>query len=151
MARLAWEYPGQSRQVVPARNLLFSGGANFAADFASGGGPVSIVDAGGLSVSDADDANMKSATVTLGNRPDGSAEVLSASTAGTAIAAGYDARTGVLSLTGPAPKAAFEQVLRTIRYDNTAAAPTAGDRNVDFVVNDGFDNSNVATSVVSVR
>ena len=151
LARLAWEYPGQARQVVPARNLLFSGGTNYAADFAPGGGPVSIVDAANLAVADADDVNLKSATVTLGNRPNGAAEVLSANTAGTSIVAGYDAQTGVLSLSGPASKAAFQQVLRTVKYDNTAASPAAGDRVVDFVVNDGFDNSNAAASVVSVR
>lgn len=115
VARLAWEYPGQARQIVPARNLLFSGGTGYAADFAAGGGPVSIVDSANLAVTDADDANLKSVTVTLGNSPDGAAEILSANTTGTSIVAGYDARTGMLSLSGPAPKAAFQQVLRTVR------------------------------------
>ena len=151
VARLAWDYPGQSRQIVPASALLFSGGTNYNASFSAGGGPISIVDSANLAVFDADDANMKSATVTLGSRPDGNAEVLTANTAGTPIVAGYDPLKGALSLSGPATKEQFAQVLRTVKYNNTAATPTAGNRTVTFVVNDGFDSSNAAVSTVSVR
>jgi hypothetical protein len=150
VARLAWEYPGQARQIVPASALLFSGSKDYRADFV-GGGPVSIVDGANLAVFDADDSNLKSATVTLGGRPNGAAEVLSASTAGTPIVAGYDAQTGVLSLSGQASRADYERVLRTVRYNNTAANPTAGDRSVTFVVNDGFVSSDPSVSTVSVR
>jgi hypothetical protein len=151
VARLAWAYPGQSRQIVPASALFFSGATNYNASFTAGNGPVSIVDSANLAVADADDTNMKSATVTLGSRLDGSAEVLSADTSGTPIVAGYDPLKGALSLTGPATKEQFAQVLRTVKYNNTAATPTAGDRTATFVVNDGFDSSNAAVSKVSVR
>ena len=149
VARLQWAYPGQARQVIPTSNLFPAGNLDYAATFTTGAGPTPIV-GGGLTVNDADDTNMRSAKVTLTNRTDGSAEKLSASTAGTAITAAYDAQTGVLSLNGSATKSDYQRVLRTVSYDNTAAGTTPGDRRVTFVVNDGAVDSKVATSTVSV-
>ena len=148
--RLSWRPPGQSSStVVPSSNLLFSGGKDHAANFA-GGGPVSIVDGANLAVTDADDANMRSAKVSLQSRPDGAAEVLSADASGTQISVNYDAQAGVLNLSGQASKADYARVLRTVSYNNTAANPTAGERRVSFVVNDGYVDSGASFSTVSL-
>ena len=147
VARLAWEYPGQGRQIVPSASLLTSGNTDHAATFS--GGPTQLT-GGNVAVFDADDANMRSATITLANNPDGAAEKLDADVAGTAISKTYDAATGTLSLTGRASKADYEKVLRSVTYDNTAADPTAGDRRVTFTVNDAFDDSPAAVSRVTV-
>ena len=146
---LRWQPPGQSQTIVPASNLFYSGNTGFSARF-PGGGPAPVADQANLDVFDADDLNMKSAKVTLTNRPDGNSESLSADTSGTSIAANYDPATGVLGLTGGASKADYEKVLRTVGYDNTSQSPSADDRNVTFLVNDGYDNSSVAKSVVNV-
>jgi len=151
VARLHWSHPGQARQAVPPSSLFFSGGTNHAATFTAGAGPTPIVDRNNLAVTDADDANIRSATMKLLDNPDGGSELLSADTAGTAVAASYDTQTGTLSLTGPATKAAFQQVLRTVSYDNACANPTGGDRRMTFVVNDGSVDSAAATSTVDVR
>jgi hypothetical protein len=149
--RLYWQYPGLTqRQIVPSNRLLNSGSPNFAATFVAGLGPQPIVDQNNLSVTDTDDANLRSATVTLANRPDGNAESLSADTSGTTIVANYNAQTGVLTLTGPASTDDFESVLRTVRYNNTALNPSGSNRSVTFVADDGTVNSNTATSTVTV-
>jgi hypothetical protein len=149
--RLYWQYPGLTqRQIVPSNRLLNSGSPDFAATFVAGLGPQPIVDQNNLSVTDTDDANLRSATVTLANRPDGNAESLSADTSGTTIVANYNAQTGVLTLTGPASTDDFESVLRTVRYNNTALNPSGSNRSVTFVADDGTVNSNTATSTVTV-
>jgi Ca2+-binding RTX toxin-like protein len=148
VAKLQWGFLGQLRQIIPSANLFYPGGIDYSATFTSGTGPTPIVDPGKLTVTDADDTSLKSAKVTLTDRPDGTAERLSADAAGTAIAVSYDAQTGVLSLQGPATKDAFRQVLGTVKYDNTSASPTAGERRVTFVVNDGSVDSKAATSTV---
>ncbi|HYO30848.1 MAG TPA: PA14 domain-containing protein, partial [Thermomicrobiales bacterium] len=149
MARLAWEYPGQTRQVVPARNLFYSGNVDYSAVF--GGGPTSIVDRANLAVTDADDINLASAKVTLVNPRDGAAESLSVDTSGTPIAGNYDPQTGVLSLSGKASKADYQKVLGTVLYNNTSAAPSPENRRVTFVVDDGFDRSGEATATIAMR
>ena len=151
VARLHWSYPGQARQAIPSNRLYRSGNLNYSAQFAAGAGPTAITDQNNLTVSDADDTNMRSAKMTLTNRPDATAEKLSVSTAGTAITAAYDAQTGVLSLNGSATKSDYQRVLRTVSYDNSCANPTAGERQANFVVSDGSADSRVATSTIDVQ
>ena len=77
-------------------------------------------------------------------------ETLAADTTGTSIVAAYDSGTGILSLTGSDTVAHYEQVLRTVTYNNTAGAPTLTARSITFVANDGTDDSNVGTTTVTV-
>jgi hypothetical protein len=57
------------------------------------------------------------AAITTGGNPN---NVLAADTTGTPITAGYDSATGVLTLSGAATAAQYQQVLRTITYNKTA-------------------------------
>ena len=91
-----------------------------------------------------------SATVTITNLLDGSDESLAVDTSGTGISASYNSLTGVLSLTGADTAAAYEQVLRTITYNNASQDPNETDRTVEFLVTSGSQSSVVATSTVSV-
>ncbi|MGH3087200.1 MAG: fibronectin type III domain-containing protein, partial [Rubrobacteraceae bacterium] len=125
-------------------------GTGFSATFTEGEGPEPIVAADALTLTDVDDENMASATIRLTNMKDDGSETLSANTSGTAVTKTYDGNTGVLTLTGPASKAAFQQVLRTVLYENTSQNPDTADRIVAFVVNDGEADSNTANSAVSV-
>ena len=125
------------------------GGIDFAATFTEDAGAVGIVDAT-LTASDVDNANLASATVTITNQLDGVAEVLAANTAGTSIVAAYNSGTGVLSLTGADTVANYQQVLRTVTYDNSSQNPNTTDRTITFVANDGTANSLTATSTVTV-
>ena len=91
-----------------------------------------------------------STTVTITNLQDGSAESLAVDTGGTALSATYNPGTGVLSVTGTDTAATYEQVLRTIVYNNTSQDPNETPRVVEFIVTSGAQSSPVAISTVSV-
>ena len=82
---------------------------------------------------------LASMTATIANRPDGDSETLAATTSGTSITSTY--ADGVLTLSGVASLADYQQVLTTITYSDTASSPTAGDRTINVVANDGVVNS----------
>ncbi len=126
-------------------------GTSFSPQFFEGGLPVAIADSD-ATVSDADHASLASMTVTLTNRPSGAAESLAATTTGTSItAAAYDPATGRLALTGPDTVAAFQQVLRTVVYQNTSTQPGTTARIVEVVANDGTNAGNTAVSTVRIN
>ncbi len=126
-------------------------GTGFSASFTEGAGLTSIVDALNLTTSDVDNSNLSSATITLTNQPDGLAESLSVNTGATGITAVYTPATGVLALTGSASLADYQQVLRSLSYDNTSDNPDTTDRTVTVAVNDGTADSAPATAIVSVE
>ncbi|MCU1376745.1 MAG: hypothetical protein JWO68_4031, partial [Actinomycetia bacterium] len=109
-------------------------------------------------ISDVDSATLQSMTVTLTARPNGdSAETLSLNLAATTaltnagLSFGYNAATGVLSITGSALVAVYQTVLKGVVYNNTSDAPITSDRSVTVVVNDGADNSVVHTATIQVH
>ncbi|MEA2474727.1 MAG: hypothetical protein QOE06_2642 [Thermoleophilaceae bacterium] len=103
-------------------------------------------------VSDVDNANLASATITLTN-PQDVGEVLAVNTGGTTIVATGNNSTSI-TLTGPAggpaAKQEFEDVLRTLTYDDPAAVPNATARTIQVTVNDGLANSVTATATMTV-
>ena len=101
-------------------------------------------------MTDADNANLASATVTITNILNAGLETLAANTGGTPIAQAYNAGTGVLTLTGPATVAQFQQVLRTVTYRNTASPINLTTRVVRFVANDGVLPSNNGDKNVAI-
>jgi len=125
-------------------------GTGFNATFVEDGGAAVIVDTD-LTVTDGDDTNLESATITLTNRPDGTDESLSITTTGTPIVANYTAGTGILTLTGTATVAQYQQVLRTLSYNNLSQAPDTTARTVQVVVNDGTSNSTPAVATVTIQ
>ena len=108
-----------------------------------------------LDLTDVDSPNLTSAAVTIINPVDGVGEWLAATPSGSISAShiNYNAASAVLLISPPAgaPQADFEQVLRSVTYDNQAATPTTGiDRTVEFVVNDGLVDSEIRTTTVTV-
>ena len=75
-------------------------------------------------MTDVDNANIASATITLTNHPDGIDESLAVSgcAAGITVAA-YNSTTGVLALSGSASKADYQACLRTLTYNNADQDP----------------------------
>jgi hypothetical protein len=104
------------------------------------------------SIADGDSTHLASLTVTLTNPKDGNLEYLQADTTGTSIEATYDATTHILLLEGTVDGkdtvANFGTVLRTIQYHNGSSAPDLEDRAINFVANDGENNSLPSTTVV---
>ena len=123
--------------------------AAFATTFTEDGGSVAIADTDAL-LSDLDDSNLISLSVTITNQMDGADEVLSADTAGTGIFASYDSSTGLLTLSGVDTVDHYQQVLRTVTYNNTSQDPDITTREITFVAHDGTGYSNVATATVTM-
>lgn len=123
---------------------------DFATIFYINRGPVPIV-APSLVLIDHDNTTIKSAAVRITNLKDGSSEALSAdSIEGSNITPSYDPVTGVLSLVGASSVANYQQVLRTVTYDNKQGKPNTEKRIVEFTVKDNKDGvSEVRTSTVT--
>jgi len=102
-----------------------------------------------VTVTDADNANLASATVSITTGFQNGADVLACGTCG-AIVANYTPGTGVLTLNGSATLAAYQAALRTVTYRNNSDNPTAGARAITWVGNDGTTNSAPVTSTVNV-
>ena len=134
---------------LDANNSSGQAGTNFATSH-SEGTPVLIADVDAV-LSDPDDANLVSLTATITNLLDGTTEVLAADTSGTSITASYDNVTGILTLSGADTAARYQQVLRTITYNNTSQTPNTTARTITFVASDGTDSSNVGTTTLAVN
>jgi FG-GAP repeat/FG-GAP-like repeat len=117
-------------------------GSNFSTTFT--GSAIAVVDTD-LTLVDRNSPNLAGAKITITNPLNGNAETLSATTIGS-ITASYSV--GVLTLSGTGTVAQYQQVLRSVTYNNTAVAtlnPTA--RTITFEVDDGASHTN--TSVLS--
>ena len=123
------------------------GDIDFAVTFTEGT-PAVIVDAANLTVTDVDNPNLDSATVTITNLLDAGVETLTATTTGS-ITVNYVAP--ALTLTGTDTLANYQQVLRTVTYNNTSQNPNTTARTITFVGNDGTVDSALATSTVTIQ
>ena len=126
-----------------------AGGIDYASSWAEGGGAVLVADADAI-VADADNATLQTLLVTISNPLDGALETLAADTTGTSIAASYNSSTNVLTLSGPDSVANYQQVLRTVTYDNASSNPDTTARTIDFIADDGAVLSSTATTVLSM-
>jgi hypothetical protein len=119
--------------------------------FFEGGAPVAIAESS-ATITDVDHTQLAKLTVTLTNRPDGTAESLTTDVSGTNILPiAYDPTTGMLILNGPDSIDNFQTVLRRITYANTNGTPTTAARAVTVVANDGVADGLPATSLISVK
>ncbi len=96
-----------------------------------------------LSITDVDNANIQSVTVTINGYQSG--DVLSA-TPPAGITSNFDTGTGILSLSGSAPIADYITAAVTTSFSSSGT----GTRQIDFLANDGTDNSNLYSRQVSI-
>jgi hypothetical protein len=122
-------------------------GVNYYTEWTVGSGLISIEDVLDATI-EADSPTLESLTVTISDLADAGDELLDANVSGTSISKSYDAQTGVLSLTGQASVGVYQQVLRTITYDNTAEEPTGYERAMEFDVYDGTNHAGALTSLL---
>jgi len=105
----------------------------------------------GITVSDADNTNMASATVNVRNFMSG--DVLAVTVTGN-ITQSYDPTSGILTLSGSDTKANYQQVLQSVTYSSTSQNPTVFNaipsRSIIFEVNDGILNSNQFDNTVNI-
>ncbi|MGV8992415.1 MAG: DUF2341 domain-containing protein [Thiobacillus sp.] len=89
----------------------------------------------GLSVSDQDNANLTSATITIGSNYVNGQDIL-AFTSQLGIIGSWDAAAGVLTLTGSSSVTNYQTALRSVTYVNTSDTPSPLARTVTFAVRD---------------
>ena len=102
--------------------------------------------ANALTLSDVDSDTITSATVTIANFVAGQDELFFTSNYG--ISGEFN--NGVLTLTGTATIAQFQEVLRSVSYRNSSDNPSLTSRTIQFTVNEGNLNSNTATRTVAI-
>jgi hypothetical protein len=126
-------------------------GIDFTATFTEDGGGVAIADTL-ATVTDIDDDQLVSATVTLTNRPDNLDEGLTygSECRGPALRPSYDEDTGVLSVSGTAGLARYQRCLHSVEYSNSSQNPDTDTREIWVVVNDGDADSAIAVSFIHV-
>ena len=148
--------------IVGGNTMVQVNGASGSAPTVSGSGnSVTYVSGGtavtvdpGLTVTDSGSTTLVGATVSIsGGAFVGDGDILSATTAGTAITGSF---TGdVLTLSGTDTLADYQQVLDSVVFSSTTADPTKGtsqpSRTVSWVVNDGAATSAPVTSTVNIQ
>ncbi len=104
----------------------------------------------GITVTDTDDTDLESAVVqfSAASFVAGEDELLFSTQNG--INGSYNTTTGTLSLTGSASLADYQTALRSVQYNSTATIPNTQNRAIEFSVNDGTDNSIIATKTITV-
>lgn len=123
-------------------------GYNYSTSYALGKTGVSIGDID-VGISDEDDTNIESATITLTNKQ--TDDILFASDLPSGItASSYNSSTGVLTLSGSATKADYEKAIEAISFYNSNTSSSTVDRTINVVINDGTTNSNTATTTIKV-
>lgn len=137
--------------VVNAPPVVDLNGSDFGTDrsisLPEGATEIALLDES-LSITDADQDELASATVSLRSFPDLNAESLSVDTGQTNISASYDTSRGRLELTGVASIEEYEDVLRTLMYENQEL--TGNSRAIEITVNDGDDVSNEAVVTLQI-
>jgi cyclophilin family peptidyl-prolyl cis-trans isomerase len=113
-------------------------GTGYAALLPASGQSTAIA-ASDATVSDADSSMLGGMTVSLMNPVDGGSESLTATLTGTAITSNYS--DGVLTLSGLADAATYAQVLKTVKYSNSATTPNTAPRLFSIVASDGIATS----------
>lgn len=126
-------------------------GTKFQATFTEDSGKTPIVDPTQLTVTDPDSTQLTQALVTLTNKPDGNQESLATQLTIPEISVSYNANSGELRLQGPATPAQFQQLLRSVVYNNLSQNPTNTDRQVEFTVSDGISVSVKAISTIAIN
>ncbi|MGF6099332.1 beta strand repeat-containing protein, partial [Pseudomonas sp. 18175] len=141
---------GKISVVVTAVNdapVLGNGSTNAFGDTYIEGKPGGYV-AANLTITDVDNTTLQSAKVTLINHL--TDDVLIADVSNTKITVSYDKTTGVLTLSGEATKAEYQEVLRSVHFASESEDPSPVNRNLTITVNDGQADSAPVTSVVYV-
>jgi gliding motility-associated-like protein len=100
----------------------------------------SIIIDNAINVTDVDDVNIESATVSISANFISTQDIL-LFTNTPKISGSYSSSTGVLTLTGTATKAEYSAALASVQYRNSSNQPNLTQRTVSFVVNDGNLNS----------
>jgi hypothetical protein len=121
---------------------VISGVDNIAA-FGAPGHAVPVVIDDSITITDPDNSNLNQATVSITGNFSSSQDQLIYSTVN-GITGSYNGAGGVLTLSGVATKAQYEQALESVKYWNSSSTPSTATRTVSFVVRDANNASSAA-------
>ncbi|PZD73391.1 Leukotoxin [Acaryochloris thomasi RCC1774] len=121
-------------------------GRDIAVNFS--GGPAQVFEDTTIVLSDPNSPVLTGVTVSIANLLDGDAEVLSVDAGGTNISADFDPTLGILTLSGSETQDAYQQVLATLTYNNTAINPNETARRLRVVADDGEAHSNTGNAAI---
>ncbi|RED51620.1 tandem-95 repeat protein [Aestuariispira insulae] len=133
--------------VTPVNDAPVIGDVGPDVTFTEGDAPL-LLDAD-LTVTDVDSTSLFSATVSIGGYVAGE-DILTHGSLPSGVSADFDAATGVLTFSGEAPLADYQDLLRSIAYENTSEAPDVTARVISYQVNDGTDDSEIASLNVNL-
>jgi hypothetical protein len=122
-------------------------GNDYAVTFTEGGSAVYIADTD-ISITDADNTNIASATITVNGVESGDLLVVGAIPAGITASA-YDPIAGTITLSGSAPLADYQTAIRAVQFSNDGSTSNLS-RSIDVVVSDGVNSSDVASTNVTL-
>ena len=145
-------------QVNDRPRLVISSELVFMTEFIEEGSAVRLVDLFAVSITDEDNTTMDRLTLTISGLLDGAneeIEYIDPSSDESLIVQETRLQMGSKQFVfrfsnNPQITANFEVLLQTLQYTNTLLEPMAGPRLLEFTVNDGIDNSNTATSNLSI-
>ena len=103
----------------------------------------------GLTISDADNATMTGATITISGNYVNGQDTLSF-TDQNGITGNWNAGSGTLTLSGASSVANYQAALRSITYTNNSDSPSTAARTVSFAVSDGIATSSAATRDIAI-
>ena len=140
---------------IPAYNVAYenapsvlAGIENTALEYSEGDAPVILTNT--ITITDADDANIESATVTItGNYQSGADELDFTNQNG--ITGSWNAANGALTLSGTATLENYKTALTTVTFENASSSVSTLTRTISFTANDGRDNSNTVTRDMTLR
>ncbi len=118
-----------------------------ALSYNEGDGAVAITSA--LTLSDFDDTDMESATISITSNYTLGEDFLDFTDTGN-ITGSFASGTGILTLSGTDTEANYQTALRAVTYENTSSDPVELTRTISFVVNDGDNNSNTEARDITV-
>jgi hypothetical protein len=103
----------------------------------------------GLTITDADNATMTGATITISGNYVNGQDTLSF-TDQNGITGNWNAGSGTLTLSGASSVANYQAALRSITYTNSSDSPSLATRTVSFAVSDGIATSSTATRDIAI-
>ncbi|TLX73860.1 tandem-95 repeat protein, partial [Labilibacter sediminis] len=126
-------------------------GKDYQATFTEGDGQIAFVDTD-VSFTDSDGITISEAIVTLTNKVDGTEEDIDVPFSLPAgILRDFNELTpGKVRLYGTASLANYQSAIASLSYRNDNEDPTAGDRIIEVVINDGYLDSEKATATITV-
>lgn len=125
-------------------------GLDFNTTFTEDEGPEPIVSPA-LTIFNSENNNLTEAKAVLTNKPDSTLESLSADPGLTELTVKYTPGSGELSIKGDGTVEEYQQVLRTLSYNNASQSPDITDRIVHVTVSDGPLTSQPVTSTIAIN